>query len=269
MSNSLGRKSAELRLVGLVGLFFIVAVLPGVIGWLIANRLGISGAIGVLAPYVSLFLLAALAYLLGVIVEAIAAFILFLPLVYILVLVLQSVLGAFRLSSYAGADDFFLRNLDGALYGAGIAALMMLKSGRGDFGEIFLAGLSLRLPLAFMIAGVADVPDGLAARIVLGSFWGLAFAGGAVLVTTLVDKEPLKESWIPLSFVVMGLLFFLIFLGFLNVADDQGVRLAVFQTVPAATVASVGTYLVALAIVNMRQLPIRQIQRWFRQSDWR
>jgi hypothetical protein len=183
MFNGLKRRIARLPLVVLGGLALIILALPGVAGWFIANGVWDNGVAGAIAPYALVALLITLVAIADPIIAAVLAFVVYVPVTYLLVLVMHVILGSLHLSLYTSVGDFLFRNWDGVLLGAGFAALSVGKSSRGDLGDTFLAGLNFRISLAFFIAGLMDIPQTLPARITLGVAWGVVAAVSALIFT--------------------------------------------------------------------------------------
>ena len=129
MFNGLKRRIARLPLVVLAGLALIILALPGVAGWFIANGVWDIGVAGAIVPYVLVALLFIFA---GPIIEAVLAFLVYLSLAYLLVLIMHVILGSLHMSSYTGVGDFLFRNWDMVLLGAGCAALLVFKTFRGS-----------------------------------------------------------------------------------------------------------------------------------------
>jgi hypothetical protein len=286
MFGGLARKLEDLPLVVLGGLALIVVALPGVIGWFIGDLIWDNGTVGALIPYAVVIVLATIG---DAIIVAIGAFVVFAPVTYVLILAQQTVLWAFGLSRYPGIGNFMVRNLDGVLVGAGVGALLMMKQwGRPEHGapdveqawggpstsgppgqessdadereqRLLFGGVILRFPLVFLIAGLADIPEAPSARIFVGSMWGIALAVGAILVSTKVYHDPVKDAWVVLA-LVEGILVLLLILGAGgSFGDGEEPRRTILQTVPPAVVACAATYLLVWATAVLRGRRIGQV----------
>jgi hypothetical protein len=86
----------------------------------------------------------------------------------------------------------------------------------------------------------------------VGSVWGVAFAAGAILVSTQVYHDPVKDAWVPVA-VAEGLLILLLVLGAGgSFGDGEEPRRTILQTVPPAAVACAGTFLLVWATAVLR-----------------
>src|SRR5215469_4004231 len=201
---------------------------------------------GAIAPYA---LVAAL-FALGTIIEplflAVVAFVLYVPVTYLLVLIMHVVLGSLHLSSYTGVGDFLLPNWDGLLWGAGIAALIVMKVSHGD-DDRYLAALFMVFPLPFFVAGLTDIPLTLPGWIAVGVAWGVVAAASALALTSLLDQEPVKDAWLGVA-VAEVLCLFLLLAGTIAALTDKGIKpflSLILGFTLAAAAACGGTYLLA------------------------
>jgi hypothetical protein len=259
----LGRRLGGPLLVILVALALLAAVaLPGVIGWLVADWTDGSRVAGVVISY---WVAGSLVWLLWnedtalLVISAVLAFLAAAPVVYVLTLVTRAVQLAFGAAPMDGPGAFFLRNVDGVLLGAalgvGLSLLGAVKKclaplgpsgGRPDLYESFRLGLSFRVPLAFLLAGLMDLPATPSARVILGAAWGIVAALGAMVYTATVQKEPVRAAWVQV--LVTELIFLLG--GLIGVVDGLIDNHETFeqatQLVPAAAVSCAATYVLGV-----------------------
>lgn len=263
MFDWLRRRLAELRFV-MLGL--LVLALPGVAGWFVADWLWDNGEVGAFVPYAVgaiLWVILSDERTFVVTLSALVAFVVFLPVIYVLVLIVQVLLLSFYLAPYAGIGNFMLRNLDGVFLGTGLGAGLTLvgtlktaaqpsgpdpRPDRPDLDEVFLMGLSFRIPLAFFLAGLMDIPEAPSARLVLGAAWGIVAAASALVYTSVVDKEPIKNAWLHVCLTELVLLFGGLWAALDGLTGDRKILYQALQLVPAAAVACAGTYLFACLI---------------------
>ena len=238
----------------------MMAIVPGVVGWFVGNSLGGHGEAGLLAGYGVLALLIALIDRASgpVTLRAFAAFLLGLPVVFVLVVLVKLLLQLLDLASFP-ARELWLTSLWGALVGSGLAVgtawlgTMRKASARSpyeprlDIDEVFHFMLSFRFPLALLIAAIFGLPDTAGARAVVGGFWGVLAGVGAVLYATLVDEKPVRAAWFHIIIAEL-----LLVLGVVAVLVEGSGLTAALQLTGPASVACVVTYLVAWAGATMR-----------------
>lgn len=193
--------------IGLIGIICLAGLaVPGVVGWYVGHHFWNHGDVGAFVPYV----LAGIAY--GLTEEriravygwAVAAFVLSVPVIYLLVLVVRLVLLWSSLVRYPSVQSFFLTCLPGVLIGCGVSIAFTLKgtfnkaaeNGLHLINDYFLAGLAFRVPSAFLIASLTNLPESAAARIVVGTFWGIVAAISALIHNGVVDGDPVKAAGI-------------------------------------------------------------------------
>jgi hypothetical protein len=175
------------------------------------------------------------------------------PVTYVLLLALRFVLFATGLVHYPNLEHFLLTGASGVLWGSALVVLLTAKgtlkkaSEDGprsvDVDDHFGTGLAVRAPFALLIAGLSGMPEGRAAHIVVGTFWGMAAAGSAVLHTVRVDKRSASRAGF-FILLVEGLLAFFIFAGVLEGLNDHNVLVMTLEVGPAAVAACALTYLV-------------------------
>ena len=149
----------------------------------------------------------------AIIGEAVVAFVLGVPLIYGLVLLTQTPIVAFGLTSFS-AHTFFVRSIYGDLVGTGVCVLIsfvsVLKKGLEPddtvrvlgLSRLFFIGISLWTSFAFLIAGAYVIPEHKAtAMILFGTTWGVVAAAATSFCTVLVDREPVREGWLPLLII--------------------------------------------------------------------
>jgi hypothetical protein len=254
----------------LIGLGVLAAAISGVVGWFVGEALGGHGEAGVAVVYcVGVLLWALIDKDTGeATFMAILAFLVGLPIVYAVVVAVKLIVLAFGLADL-GARDILLSSLLSALAGTGISVGLSLVGAfkramepsagpvRQSLEESFLSGLSVRMPLALLIAGLMDLPDTPAARIVTGAAWGVAVAVCALVYIAFVEEEPIRGAWIHIVVVqvvilVCGLFAVIQSIGEANLVDD-----AVQLAVPASLACGL-TYLLALLGVTAARLVPRK-----------
>lgn len=189
----------------------------------------------------------------AVLADTVVALFVLIPVTYVLLLGLRLVLFATGLVHYADQDHFLIVGTSGVLYGSALVALLSAKGtlkklandgpASVDIGEHFGIGLAVRAPFALLIAGLTGMPDGRAAHIVVGLYWGAVAAGFAVLHTVLVDKRSVSRAWVFVVGMEVLLVFILIF-GVLAGLSDHVVLVTTLEVVPAAAAGCALTYLV-------------------------
>ncbi|PYC74898.1 hypothetical protein C7C45_03120 [Micromonospora arborensis] len=236
----------------------LAVAVPGALGWFVGEALGGQGEVGLAVVYgIGVLLWALLDEHTGeATFTAILAFVLGLPIVYVVVVGVKLLVLALGLADLS-ARDVLLSSLLSALAGTGISVGLSLvgafkramepSAGRrsADLQESFLSGLSFRMPLALLIAGLMDLPETPAARVVTGTAWGVAAAVCAVVYTWLVDREPIRRAWFHIVVVQVILLACGLFAVIQSLGEADLVDEAVQLAVPAS--ASCGaTYLLTL-----------------------
>ncbi|MEV1333968.1 hypothetical protein AB0J20_30845 [Micromonospora costi] len=251
--------------------FGVLAVaVPGALGWFVGEALGGHGEVGLAVVYgIGVLLWALLDEHTGeATLTAILAFVVGLPIVYVVVVAVKLLVLAFGLADLS-ARDVLLSSLLSALVGTGISVGLSLVGAfkratepsasrrPADLEESFLSGLSFRMPLALLIAGLMDLPDTAAARVVTGTAWGVAAAVCALVYTGLVDREPIRRAWFHIVVVQVVLLAFGLFAVIESVGEANLVDEAVQLAVPASAACG-ATYLLALlGATAARLLPRR------------
>ncbi|MEV4121554.1 hypothetical protein [Micromonospora sp. NPDC049645] len=242
----------------LVVLGVLAVAAPGALGWFVGEALGGHGEVGLAVVYgVGVLLWALLDEHTGKATSmALLAFVVGLPIVYVVVVAVKLLVLAFGLADL-GTRDVLLSSLWSALAGTGISVGLSLVGAfkralespasrpLADLEESLLAGLSFRMPLALLVAGLMDLPETTAARLVTGTAWGVATAVCAVVYTALVDREPIRRALIHIvvaQFILLacGVFAVLQSLGEANLVDEA------VQLVVPASVACGATYLLML-----------------------
>ncbi|MEU7804745.1 hypothetical protein AB0B10_36370 [Micromonospora arborensis] len=244
----------------------LAVAVPGALGWFVGEALGGQGEVGLAVVYgIGVLLWALLDEHTGeATFTAILAFVLGLPIVYVVVVGVKLLVLALGLADLS-ARDVLLSSLLSALAGTAISVGLSLigafkramepSAGRrsADLEEPFLSGLSFRMPLALLIAGLMDLPDTPAARVVTGTVWGVAAAVCAVVYTGLVDREPIRRGWFHIVVVQVILLACGLFAVIQSLGEADVVDAAVQLAVPAS--ASCGaTYLLTLLVATAARL---------------
>jgi hypothetical protein len=257
----LARRLGKLPLVVRVAPVLVALALPGVAGWFIADWLGGYRVVGAVVPYLLLWFLSD-ERTFHLVVSTVVAFVALLPVIYGLIVIVQVLLLAFGLAPYAGIGDFFLRNLDGVLGATALAAGLTLlgamkkaaeasRSTRPNLDDIFLTGLSYRIPLAFVLAGLMDVPEAPSALLLLGVAWGIVAATSGMIYTAVVDEEPIKDAWLYVVLTEMVLVVGGLISALNGLTDDRKILDQVLPLVAAAAVACAGSYLLACLVAAL------------------
>jgi hypothetical protein len=199
----------------------------------------------------------------AVLVNAVFAFVLLVPVVYVLLMALRATLALAGLARYGDPDAFMVTGTGGVLVGS---ALICLLTARGtlktaadreapssEWDEIFVRGLWIRVPFALLIAAIPGVPETTPARIVVGVFWGVVMAVCALLHNAYVDRKPAPRALFHVVFAEV-LLGFVLLVGVMEGLRDRTVLRETLETVPAAAVACMLTYLVARAVSRVRTI---------------
>jgi hypothetical protein len=255
-----------------VNVLIVVGVLavavPGVLGWFVGEALGGHGEAGIAIVYGIVVLLWALLdeHTGEVTFQAILAFLAGLPVVYVAVVAIKSLALVAGLAD-PSARDILLSSLLSALLGTGISVGLSLVGAfkqaadpsaggpRADLEELFLTGLSYRMPLALLIAGLNDLPDAPRARLLTGTAWGVAAAVCVVGYNALVDRKPIRSAWpqvvlIQALILVTGLFAVLESIGEPNLLLDDAAQLAI----PASAACAVTYLLVLVGVAAARRL---------------
>ncbi|MBM0276670.1 hypothetical protein [Micromonospora tarensis] len=251
----------------LVALGVLAVAVPGALGWFIGEALGGHGEVGLAVVYgIGVLLWALLDEHTGeTTLMAIFAFLLGLPIVYVVVVAVKLLVLALGLADL-GARDILLSSLLSALAGTGISVGLSLVGtfkraleqpyGRrlDELAESFLSGLAFRMPLALLIAGLMDLPDTPAARVVTGAAWGVATAVCAVVHTGLVDREPIRHAWFYIVAMQVVLLLCGLFVALESLGEANLVDEAVQLAVPASVACGVMYLLILLGASVARLL---------------
>ncbi|MGC4768471.1 hypothetical protein ACLQ25_05730 [Micromonospora sp. DT44] len=242
----------------LIGLGALALAIFGALGWFVGEMVGGHGGAGLAVVY-------GLGVLLWALLDehtgettfmAILAFVLGLPIVYAVVVAVKLLVLAFGLA-HLGTRDVLLSSLLSALAGTGISVGLSLVGAfkrslepsvspvRQNLEESFLSGLSFRMPLALLIAGLMDLPDTPAARVVTGAAWGVAAAVCALVYVGVVEKEPVRRAWFHIVVVQVLILVCGLFAVIQSIGETNLVDEAVQLAVPASLTCGL-TYLLAL-----------------------
>lgn len=246
----------------------LAVAVPGALGWFVGEALGGHGEVGLAVVYgIGVLLWALLDEHTGeATFTAILAFVLGLPIVYVVVVGVKLLVLALGLADLS-TRDVLLSSLPSALAGTGISVGLSLvgafkramepSAGRrsADLEESFLSGLSFRMPLALLIAGLMDLPDTPAARVVTGTAWGVAAAVCAVVYTGLVDREPIRRAWFHIVVVQVILLACGLFAVIQSLGEANLVDEAVQLAVPASVSCGATYLLTLLGATAVRLLP--------------
>ena len=204
-----GQWHRGLRRSGRIGLWMLLSAGFGVGGWFSGYRFWHDPATGVLAGLFALLVVYGVtdAGIRSVIVDPIVAFFLGVPLIYALVLFAQLPLLALGLVPFS-AHAYFVKPVPGALMGTGLSVLWNLKGtfstasepgfegSRAALHRLFLAGVEVRTPVAFLIAVVFVAPGHNSfSLIVIGALWGMVAAAIPVVFTVLADHKTVRAGW--------------------------------------------------------------------------
>nr|WP_042187638.1 hypothetical protein [Kibdelosporangium sp. MJ126-NF4]CEL18244.1 hypothetical protein [Kibdelosporangium sp. MJ126-NF4]CTQ90526.1 hypothetical protein [Kibdelosporangium sp. MJ126-NF4] len=187
--------------------------------------------------------------------NAVVALIVLVPVTYVLLLVLRFVLFATGSAHYVDSKDFLIAGTSGVLVGSALMALLSLKGtlkkiakdgpASVDVSEHVGSGVWVRAPFALLVAGLTDMPDGRAAHVVTGVYWGAVTAGLAMLHTVFVNKRPVAKAWF--GVVVAEVLVVLCFIGgVIRGLRNHATLVTSLEVGPAAAAACTLTYLVVL-----------------------
>ena len=254
---------------GRFGLWALLTVGFGMGGWFLGHRFWHDPPTGAIAGLLVLVVVYGVtdAAIRLVIVDSIITFFLGVPLIYTLVLLAQLPLLAFGLVPFS-MHTYLVNPIRGALVGTGLSVLFNLKGtlsassesgsddGRAALHRLFLAGVELRLPVAFLIAALFIVPGHKpAALIILGALWGIVAAGVLAVFTVLVDHETVRSGWPLIALVEIVLMVG----GLITVLPDYSrLGLTLALVLPAAIACAV-TYgvvdLIATATSLLRGAP--------------
>ncbi len=260
----------------MVALLVLGGVL-GLIGWYFGHTIGFYAGLFTAGL---VYCVATLDEAIDVIIGSIVVFVLGVPLIYGLVLLTQIPLLAFGLISF-GAHAFFVSSILGALAGTGFCALLNLRgtlskglggedlvhliteyrlprrelaadnpaAERPRLNELFLIGVSVRGPFAFLIAGLFVVPEHkVAAMIAFGAAWGMVFAAAQSFFTVLVDRKSVRDGWF--SIVLVELILAILLVG--AIFDHW-----LLEVVLPAAVACAVTYGLVYVIASLLRMPHR------------
>ncbi|MFG1872499.1 hypothetical protein [Micromonospora arborensis] len=236
----------------------LAVAVSGALGWFVGEALGGHGEVGLAVVYgIGVLLWALLDEHTGeATFTAILAFVLGLPIVYVVVVGVKLIVLALGLADLS-TRDVLLSSLLSALAGTGISVGLSLVGAfkramepsaglrTANLEESFLSGLSFRMPLALLIAGLMDLPDTPAARVVTGTVWGVAAAVCVVVYTGLVDREPIRHAWFHIVVVQVILLACGLFAVIQSLGEANLVDEAVQLAVPASAACG-ATYLLTL-----------------------
>jgi hypothetical protein len=196
--------------------------------------------------------------------SGLVVFLLGVPLIYLLVLLIQIPMLALGLVPFR-AHTYFVRSIFGALAGTGLVVLWNLKGTfqkaaesseswagkRIDMWRWFWDGMSFRIAMAFVLAGLFAVPGGPkpAALIALGVAWGVVAAAIQLAYTVVADHEPVRAGLpriVVVEVVVVTCLLFGLLRGISGISKPATIGQALELGLPAALTCAVTYGLVYL-----------------------
>jgi hypothetical protein len=247
----------------------------GAAGWLIGYRFGHNANAEEFAAMTSASLViliygAADAEMRPFIVGSVMAFLLGVPLIYVLVLLTEFPLTAFGLVPFS-AHAYFVRPVLGALAGTGLCVLLNLKATAskaldrmnstpgGDplagMREWFFDGLSFRTGIAFMLAALFVIPrPTVDALITIGAAWGIVAAAVQLVFTVHADRQPVREAWLRILLIEILLAFGLI-TTLIGAISNHPLAPQALELVSPAALTCAATYGVVCLIATAATLP--------------
>jgi hypothetical protein len=177
---------------------------------------------------------------------AVFALLLWIPLTYLLLAVIQLLLLAQGTAEFESVTAFLIPNRDAVLICPLVGAILMLKTAGGQEFDDFLAAASIRFPLMFLLSCIAIIPTEPTGRVLVGVVWGVVTALSAIVFTTVVDDNPVADAWVPLAFIALGMITIVVVgsLGsFGDAATDDLIGDITLQAIPAGVLAAALTYL--------------------------
>jgi hypothetical protein len=234
-------------------------------GWYVGHRFWDRGLVGLLVPCgLALFawgltdevIRAILGYAAGAFVAAV-------PVVYVLVVVEHVALALLHQIRFT-AHDAFVASILGVLVGCGAAVLLNVK-GTFERGadssagldasaltDFFLTGLAFRIPMAFLIATLFQLPETPPSRIVTGASWGVVAAVSMLVYSVCLHHKSVREALAAIAVVEIVMAFGL-YTGVVTGLFEHKTLLLTLELVPAAGAGCFLTYLVARFGAVVRQ----------------
>jgi hypothetical protein len=234
----------------------------GAAGWLIGYRFwhnahAEEAAAMTSASLVTLVYGAADAKMRPFVVDSVMAFLLGVPLIYVLVLLTEIPVTALGLVPFS-AHAYFVRPVLGALVGTGLCVLLNLKgmsskvldrmnSTPGEdpwagMRQWFFDGLSFRTGIAFMVAALFVIPrPTMDALITVGAAWGIVAAAVQLVFTVHADRQPVREAWLRILLIEFLLAFGLI-LTLAQAISNHSLARQALELVPPAVLTCAATY---------------------------
>jgi hypothetical protein len=200
------------------------------------------------------------------VVGSVMAFLLGVPLIYVLVLLTEIPLTAFGLVPFS-AHAYFVRPALGALTGTGLCVLLNLK---GTFSKVldrmnstpggdswagmrqwFFDGMSYRTGIAFMVAALFVIPrPTVDALITVGAAWGVVAAAVQLVFTVHADRQPVREAWLRIL-VIEFLLACFLYLALVQAIFNHSVARQALELIPPAALTCAATYGVVCLIAAL------------------